>query len=99
MVAAQHIDTSGQSPLALKRGLLTRDTRTYLVEFIHWRGERVGHVRQYPPKGEAPPFWRWEIDADQATGDARTREGAARIAAFYLARREAERNGGKGARP
>jgi len=85
--AAKHIDTSDQSTLALKRGLLTRDTRTYLVEFIHLRGERIGHIRQYPPRGDAPPHWRWEIDADQATGDARSLEGALRIAKFYLARR------------
>ena len=33
------------------------------------------------------PVWRWEIDADQATGDARSHEAALRIAKLYLARR------------
>jgi hypothetical protein len=82
--AAQHIDTSDLSALELKGGLLRRAGKTLLVEFIHRGGERIGHIRQLKRALDAPELWRWEIDAFEVIGEMRTREGALRMAEYFL---------------
>lgn len=73
--------------LETRVGVLERDGRSYLVEYLHWFGARAGHMREVDFGAVHGKRWRWlvyERDGD-CVGDEATRAEALATAQAYLA--------------
>jgi hypothetical protein len=68
-------------------GVLERGGRSHLVEYLHWHGERVGHMREVDFGAPHGKRWRWMVyeQAGDCIGDEPTRAVALATAAKYLA--------------
>ena len=68
--------------LEARPGILERAGTSHLVDFLHWFGERVGHLRQLAELGR----WRWLVyePGGDCVGDEAERKHALNIARLYL---------------
>jgi hypothetical protein len=68
-------------------GVLERAGRSHLVEYLHWHGDRVGHMREVDFGAPHGKRWRWLVyeSGGDCIGDEPTRAAALVTAEQYLA--------------